>query len=341
MFTNLKPHRRGILLGAASTALGAAIGLPALAQDKVLKVNLVIPGTDSDYWGRYTVAGARQGALDAATAFGREIEFRSTGPATEGAQQDFLQQLEGVVASRPDAVILGSLYAEPTRPILEAAAAQGTRVNLLAIPVEGLADDAFGSLYYCDQPEQGVKMADFLVEYCQSRKIEMTGKVGIHMSVVIPVLEDKINAFRARMAELAPDLELLDTLYNDNDPVRATQNIEGQLARNGGKIFALAGFNAICGSAIARVLAEAGLQGKVLGISTDSDADEIAGLRGGAMQALILQTPFDQAYHAVHDAVDHIVNGTTFDKGINITSVVATPENMDSDDIAKLLVPPQ
>jgi ribose transport system substrate-binding protein len=341
MMSQYQTNRRTFLMGSAVAVLSASASAPVYAAGDAIAVDLVIPGTDSDYWGRYTVAGARQGAADAAAKFGREITLKVSGPAVEGAQDDFLQQLEGVVAGKPDAVVVGSLYAEPTRPILEAASNMGTRVNLIGLPVEGLNKAHFGSLYYCDQPEQGTKMADYLFEYCQANGIEMKGKVGIHMSVVIPILEDKINAFRTRIAELAPDLELLDTLYNDNDPVRATQNLEGQLSRHGGKLFAFMGFNAICGSAIARVLTETGMGDQIIGIATDSDADEVAGLRSGVMKALILQTPYDQAYNAVMDAVDHILNEAEFDKAINITSVVATPENMSEPKIANLLVPPQ
>jgi len=344
MGNNRHIKRRTLLGGVASLGLMSLIGCSDDSSQpgvERLDVSLIIPGKDSDYWGRYTVAGATQGAIDAGANFNRDVRLKVSGPAVEGAQGDFLQLLEGAVAGGPDALVIGTLYAEPTIPILEEAHRGGVRINLLALNVEGLDENVYGSLYYCDQAEQGVKMADQLYQYCTDNNVEMNGVVGLHMSVVVPVLEEKIDAFRNRISELAPDLELLDTLYNDNDDMRAIQNMEGQISRYGDDLFALAGFNANCGSAISRTLTETGLYDRIIGISTDSDNEEIAGLRRGAMKALILQTPYDQSYRAVYDAIDHIVNGTDFSKEINIPSVVATLDNLESPEIAKLLVAPQ
>ena len=57
------------------------------------------------------------------------------------------------------------------------------------------------------------------------RGIEPKGKIGMHMSVVVETLEERMNGFKAYMAEHAPDLECLDTLYNENDVNNAQSNV--------------------------------------------------------------------------------------------------------------------
>ena len=55
----------------------------------------------------------------------------------------------------------------------------------------------------------------------------------MHMSVVVETLEERMNGFKAYMAEHAPDLECLDTLYNENDVNNAQSNVETQISTYG------------------------------------------------------------------------------------------------------------
>ena len=97
--------------------------------------------------------------------------------------------------------------------------------------------------------------------------------------------------------------------------------------------------NNVTGDAIVRVIEESGRADSLVGVAVDSDPVEIEGMRNGYLDALVVQTPYDQAYNAVMNAVKHIVNGEEFEDAVNMPASVVTPENMDDPDMAALLDP--
>src|SRR5699024_10783260 len=97
------------------------------------------------------------------------------------------------------------------------------------------------------------------------------GKIGMHMSVVVETLEERMDGFRAYMAEHAPEIECLDTLYNENDVNNAQGNVETQIATYGDELIGLYGGNNVSGDGIALGIKNAGAGNKILGIGVDSD----------------------------------------------------------------------
>lgn len=300
----------------------------ALAHDTI-KIAYVSPSMESVYWGQYVEIGARKAAMDIEEEFGVRVDYSVHGPAAEAETDAFLNILEAVVASRPDIIALGNLIPDATAPIVAQATAMGIHVNLISIGVP-LPADQFGTLFYCDQPQQGILAAEAFYECLQKKGLPMDGLVGIHMSVVVPVLEEKIQAFRDRLSELAPDLVLLDTQYNDNVVEVGISLVENQFATYGDKLVGFFAGNNVTGVAVSRAVAASGKSDQLVNVAIDSDDAQIKSIRDGNLDALIVQTPFDQAHNAVMNAYKHFAGLIKESPSeVNLPAVVVTPENID------------
>jgi ribose transport system substrate-binding protein len=311
---------------------------PAAETPEELYFVYLTPSTESGYWGEYVRIGVENAIMDAQEELGIVINYEYAGPALESSQDEFLSILEGVIAKNPDALIMGQLAPDAVAPFITDAAAMGTYVNLVSIGVD-LPGDQFGTLYYCDQPEQGALAAQAFYDAMIAKGLPMDGVVGVHMSVVVPILEAKIQNFVDTLQSLAPDLTILETQYNENDVNNGIALMEAQLAAYGDELVGFFGGNNVTGDAIVRVIEESGRPDTLVGVAVDSDPVEIEGMRNGYLDALVVQTPYDQAYYAVMNAAYHLVNGEEFEDEINMPAAVVTPANMDDPDMAALLDP--
>ncbi|MGD8586983.1 MAG: substrate-binding domain-containing protein [Chloroflexota bacterium] len=311
---------------------------PAADIPEELYLVYLTPSTESGYWGEYVRIGVENAVMDAEEEYGVSIDYEYAGPALESSQDEYISILEGVIAKGPDILAMGQLAPDAVAPFISDATEMGTYVNLISLGVD-LPGDQFGSLYYCDQPEQGALAAQAFYEAMQAKGLPEDGVVGVHMSVVVPILEEKIQNFVDTLQELAPDLTILETQYNENDVNNGISLMEAQLAAHGDDLIGFFGGNNVTGDAIVRVIEESGRADSLVGVAVDSDPAEIEGMRNGYLDALVVQTPYDQAYNAVMSAVAHVMTGEEFPDEVNMPASVVTPNNMDEPDMAALLDP--
>jgi ribose transport system substrate-binding protein len=324
---------------AAPTAVPPTTVPPTLAPAKPLHFVYVTPSTESDYWGKYILIGIQNAVLDIKTKYGVEVTLDVQGPAAESSQDQFMQILESVIASKPDGILLGNLNPDAVTPLVKQATAAGIRVDLISIGDNNTRADR-GPLYYCDQATQGKVAAQAFFDALKAKNLPLDGVVGMHMSVVVPILETKLQAFRDSLHQLAPKLNILETQYNQNDINNGISLMENQLATYGDKLVGFFGGNNVTGDAIVRVIDTSGKKGKLVGVAIDSDPAEIQGMADGLLDALVVQTPYDQAYSATMDVANFIINNdNSAPDQIDISGVVITPANMNTDASKALLDP--
>ena len=82
------------------------------------------------------------------------------------------------------------------------------------------------------------------------------------------------------------------------------------------------------------------LAGKVKFIAFDPNARLIQGMQDGKVHGIVLQDPVQMGYLAVKTMVDHLTGKPT-EKRVPTGEFIATPDNMDEAEMAKLLKPPQ
>src|SRR6266849_2149134 len=82
------------------------------------------------------------------------------------------------------------------------------------------------------------------------------------------------------------------------------------------------------------------LSGKVRLVGFDVSDQQVADLKDGTIDALLVQNPFCIGYQAVQTLVDKL-QGRTLPRIINLSARVVTKTDLDNPDIRKLLSPPE
>ena len=303
-----------------------------------LVIACVIPSTDSTYWGQYIVAGMENGAYDIREKYGIDVELTVYGPAGESETDKFVTILEDVISKKPDAIVVGNLLPDATKTLVQEAYDEGIFVNLVSLGFEG-GEDTYASWYGFDIPGEGRQSGTAFIEAAEKKGIPLKGTVGVHMSVVIPVLEDMISGFRDVLEEEAPDVQVLETVYNENDLDKTQANVEAQIATYGDELLGFYGANNVSGSGIALAVANAGLGSTTVNVAQDSDEVEITALREGNLDALILLDPYQVGYLSVMNVYENMFLGKVDAKKVDIPFGVVTKENMDEEVIKGLLDP--
>lgn len=297
------------------------------------------PSTESQYWQQVGL-GVKNAVLDIEEKEGVKINFSVVGSATEAESDAYLKAYENTIAKKPDAIITATLHPDATGPLTQQAFEQGIAVNFAGMGIDQKDWGAYyGVHYYCDNSVVGEVAAKAMLEGLAQKGVEPKGKIGIHMSVVVPVLEARMDAFKAYMAVNAPEIECLDTQYNENDVNNALANVENQLATYP-DLIGLYGANNISGDGIALGIKNREQKDNIVGIGVDADDVEVQALRDGILYAIIVQTPYDQGYSCVMDAYKTITTGVLpAQQEVNISPQAVTQANMDLDEFAALLNP--
>ena len=312
----------------------------APAAGETLKIVYLTPSTDSGYWGVQVAVGVENAIVDIKKQYGVEVEYEMVGPVQENQFDEYMATLEAVISQQPDGIVMGQLNPDAVAPLVQEATEKGIRVNLVSIGVEPpLTGEQYGQLFYCDQPEQGKLAAESYVASLQEKGLPLNGVTGVHMSIVVPILEEKINMFISTLQELAPDMTILETQYNENDINNGIALMETQLATYGDELVGFFGGNNVTGDAIVKVIEESGRSDSLVGIAVDSDTLEVEGMRNGYLDGLVVQTPYDQAYNATMGIAEFVLDGIDGPDSVNMPASVVTPANMDTPEMQALLDP--
>ncbi len=309
------------------------------AAPEALDVVYLMPSTESQYWGEYTLIGVENAVQDIQDEYGVTINFSTAGPAQESETDAYIKAFENVIAKQPDAIITATTTPDATVPLVQEAFNQGILVNFLGMAVDDEYQEYYGTDFRSDQSALGESAAEAMLAKMEEKQIEPKGKVGIHMSVVTPSLEVRIESFKAYMAENAPEIECLDTLYNENDINNAQANVENQISTYGDEMIGFYGANNISGDGIALGVKNSNIASQVVSVALDSDDLEIEALEVGNLDAIIVQDPYKTAYDATMDVYNVLVEGAEMQKVVNIPCTQVTKENMNEDAIKALINP--
>jgi len=303
--------------------------MPAAAQEKKYDIAVIVKATDSDFW-QYVLIGALNAAVD------YPVNVTTYGPPSEVDIEQQIAILENVITRQPDAIVIASTSSEASVPALERAYDQG----IVIITIDNaVRTDKIHSFLATDNIEAGGKAAEKMVEFLKERGLPLNKKVGVVSSMAgVQVLIDRDNGFVNKLSELAPEMEILPIRYVDDDMLRAMQATEDLLTAHGDDIVGFFADNNLTGDGLARVIDERGLHDQIVAVAFDSDPEEIQALRTGALDALILQDPYNMGYMGVVSAIKAI-EGEELPKYVDTGSTVATKANMDDPEIVELLDP--
>jgi ribose transport system substrate-binding protein len=329
--------RSGTLLLAlivAGCLSGAGLSRAALAQDgtpaasgEPLDITLI-----TTYNGLPFYTAMLCGALDAAEELGGNIAITSEGPPHGMNVSEQLPILNAAINAGPDGIILVPSDPRALVAVVESAMADGLPI---VTTDQALEQEVAIAHFGADNTAGGKLAAEELLRLigdASGTVLVLDNKPGLPVTNLSA--EGFIEAIKGN-----PNLKLLDTQYNTDDPNKAATQVQAALQANPDLIgvFATAEAGAMG--------ATAGLQGmpaadQVKVVAYDAGPTLVRALRDGVLDALIAQGSYGQGHDALTALVKYIRTGEKPSEYTNLVpNVVVTADNMDDPEIAKFLYP--
>lgn len=308
----------------AQPPAGTTVQAPSPAPTTAAKYTIaVVPkGTAHVFW-KTVEAGAR--------AAGKELgaEILWNGPAEETDVSGQIAIIEDFITRKVDALVMAACDAQALVPLVKKAMAKGIPVITID---SGIATDDALCFVATDNVLGARKGGEKLAELIGKR-----GKVGLIPFIKGAATSDmREQGFREAMAKY-PNITIAATLYSQSDASIAMQKTEDMLT----SVADLAGIFAANEPAVvgaAQVLKQRNLAGKVKLVGFDASDAEIAALKEGVVQALVVQNPYRMGYDGVKLAVQAI-KGEKIPKRVDTGVLIVTKENLDQPETQKWLYP--
>jgi ribose transport system substrate-binding protein len=294
----------------------------------------VIPkGTTHVFW-KSVHAGALKAAREL-TAAGTPVEIQWKGALLENDREQQINVVADFVAQGVDGIVLAPLDSTALVPSVEDAKAAGIPTVIFD---SALADESSTVSYVATDNYNGGVLA--------AREIgtRLKGKgnvILLRYNVGSESTEQREQGFLDTIKKDFPNVVMLSDDQYSGTTALSAQNKALELCNQFGD--RLDGFFAVCEPDTMGVLAaleQEGLAGKVVFVGFDPSPLLVEALRKKKIHGLVLQDPVAMGYLGVKAVVDHLQH-KPLERRVNTGEVMATPENMNTPEIKKLLNPEQ
>ncbi len=296
---------------------------------KKLSFAVIPKGTTHEFW-----KSVHAGAVNAANEIGN-IEILWKGPLLENDRDGQIDVMQGFVAKKVDGICLAPLDKQALIDAVKQAHESGIPVVIFD---SALQDESLIVSYIATDNYKGGQLAG-------KRLGESLGGKGnvvmLRYNTGSESTEQREQGFLDALKADFPDIKVLSSdEYAGTTPEssldKATQVLQKYKDEING-IFAVCEPNA---AGVLKALEETGLAGTVKFIAFDPNKELIQGMTDGKVHGIVLQDPVTMGYESVKRLVAHI-NGEKVEKRIGTGEYVATPENMTTSEMDKLLKPQQ
>lgn len=325
--------RRSFFKVAAAAAIVTSTALTAGhagAADKKYTIALV-PGLTTDAF----YITMRKGAEAAAKAVGAQLVFQGApdfNPVTQ------VPVLDAVIAKKPDAILIAPTDKDQlVQPLKKA--------NDAGIPVITV-DTFIGTGVY----QTGAGNADFPLSYIASDNVlggeiaarALATAVGdkgkVYVSNVKPgvsTTDQREQGFKKEMAANHPNIQVLDTQFNDNDANKAASQVQAVFARNP-DLVGVFGANLFSALGSATGVKQAGKTGAVKVVAFDAPTSMVDNLKSGLVDVAIAQHPAEIGYFGVMAAYAHLT-GNSIPTAIGTGFTIINKANVSDPKVAKYI----
>lgn len=314
-----------LLLGTlVATGLFAQAATESQSGPKGVKpydIAVIIKATDSDFW-QYLLVGANNYGVEHPDL----VKVTTYGPPSEADIDQQVSILENVISTNPDAIVIASTSSDATVPALEQAYDKGIKL----ITVDNKVNTPkVHSFLATDNKLGGSLGAEKMVEYLKKNNISTAGKKIAVISAMagVQVLTDRDNGFTSKIKELLPGIELIPTRYVDNDIIKALSTTEDLITTYGSSLIGIFADNNHSADGASRAISEQNLSNKIIVTAYDSDPEEVAAIKSGAIKAIMVQDPYGMGYKGVDSAVKSI-EGATLPAYVDTGVVVVEQKNV-------------
>lgn len=315
----------------AATAFGvfALQGVaPSQAADfSSAKIVVIVKATTSQFW-----ATVFDGADAAAKNLGVQVSKLGATAETDVAGE--VSIMENAISSKPTAIVVAATNAAALAHPIEQATAAGIPV----IVIDSSANtDKYVTFLATNNETGGEKAADELATCVKARTGKAQGNVAYLTALAgAQSLNDRDKGFVERL-KTYPDLKIVEHRTGNNDPARALSDAEDVLTRHPDLVGIFAD-NEVEGDGAGAAITEKSLGDKLCAVAFDTSDQEVAFVRKGALDGLIVQNPFMMGYAGVWYglAASH---GVVFPHYVDSGVQVVTKANIESPAMAGLLNP--
>lgn len=298
---------------------------------KPYNIPVIVKAVNSDFW-QTLLSGAKKAMGDQP----ERIKVTTFGPPEESDINEQVTILEGIVANKPDAVVIASTSNDLTVPAIKKAMDN----NIPVVTIDNQVNTSnYISFLATDSVAAAASAADAMVQDWKRAGILPAGKkfVVINSMKESKVDQDRDRGFIERMKELVPNIKMLDVQYVENSATLTTKVVKNLLEENVDLIGIFAD-NDQTGIGTALGIEQANAIGRVFAYAFDSNDIEIQALKDGILQGMVVQDPFGMGYKGVMIAADAI-EGKNVPKAIDTGATIVTKANLDDPKVQKLLYP--
>ena len=281
--------KKRLLTAALALAMVGSMAFAAHADDAKYEIAVMVKGTDSDFWQQVLV-----GALNFEVDHADEVHVTTYGPLSEADTAEQTQMMDDIVTSHPDAIVVAPTLYDNLSAGIDDAAAAGIPVAIIDnMP----STDSYVAMFATDAQSAGAALGEKFVGELEKRGVELKGKVGLisPMAGQDTVIKRE-TGFKEKLAELAPDIEVLEPIYTDNDIPKSLTAAEDIYTANPDDLIGYFCSNNATGDGLAQFMTENNLGDKLVAVAFDSDAAEIEAVKSGALYAIAVQSPYNMGY---------------------------------------------
>jgi len=311
-----------LVLGCGGQSAQPAASGGGAAEGPKYTIAVIPKGTTHDFW--LTV---KAGAEDAAKEFNAKTYWKGPDKETEVVKQ--LNIIEDFITMEVDAIVMAACDENAMIDVVKRAKDAGIPV----VTIDSGVKSGDPVTFVATDNVAGAKAAGNEL----ARLIGGKGEVGLIPFVKgAATSEMREQGFKEALAEF-PEIKLVSTLYSESDAAKGMNVTQDMITANPN----LAGiFAANEGGAIgaAQAIRADGKVGAIKLVAFDASDEEIAALKEGVIQALVVQNPYKMGYEGVKAAVDHL-EGRPVEKRIDTGVTVVTMENFGQPDVHKVLYP--
>lgn len=295
--------------------------------EKKLRIAMIPKGTTHEFW-----KTVHAGAEDAAKEFGVELIWK--GPLKEDDRDEQIKVVEQFTLEKVDGICLAPL--DDTALVTYVKDAQGAGIPVVVFDSALKYDDTVSFVAtdnFAAGGQAGMKMAQELgnkgdvvvLRYNEGSASTTERENGFIKKAkdggLNVVSDEQFAGVTVESAQKAG--ENLISRFKQGDGL----SIQGIFCPNESSAFGML-----------RALQDSGMAGKVKFFGFDSSSKLIEGLNAGQINGLVVQNPHRMGYLAVKAMVDKL-KGTAVDKRIDTGAMLVTKDNMQTDEVKKLLGP--
>lgn len=309
----------------SSTTTSAASAKAGVAGTKV---DVIVKATDSDFW-QSMLAGSKQAGTDLGLNLGL------FGPTSESDIAPQLQLVENSISRGAKAIVLASNSSTALDSVIDKARKAGIKVITVDNAVKAESEGFIGTDNLKAGQQAGQRMCDLITAAGKpnGKVLHESGPSGTQ------VLNDRFDGFKKGLGEKCPQATIVQTLVNDNDINKAVGQVSDFLTKTPD----LAGIfanNNVSGTGTAKAIEEKKAAGKVAVVAFDSDPAEVAAVKSGSINAIVVQNPFFFGYQGVVEAA-MAAAGSTPPVNLDPGAVLVDKDNVGDPALAALLNPPK